>query len=302
MKRIHALLAVAFCLICGAAIGLAYRGEAVFKNMLGAYLSIEGIKSREIQLHGHTFHLYQSENRGKKAVILLHGLGGDALYTWFRLMPSLAEKYHIIAIDLLYRRFQDLDEKRYTLRNELAIITALLDAEGIASADIVGLSVGAWVGAQLAARYPDRVEKLVCIAPAGLDARGLLSRAQVLRDVDARGFYDLLFFNPPPFPDFILNLHSANLRRSSEDLLACLERLAVSEESIAIDAQEVRVPVLIVWGQNDRLLPPADAPILAEAFPDARVLLLENCGHAVVWDRADALATAVKDFLAAPDH
>lgn len=298
MKRYRILIALILAIFCLGSIFAISHGDGMIRALLGAYLRMYGVLDRQFDVHGADVHLFENNKSDLETVVLLHGLGGDALYTWFNLLPDLAAAHHVIAIDLSYRRFQDIDAQSYSLEDELKNIIAVIDDEGISSAAVVGLSVGAWVGVQLAARYPERVERLVCIAPAGVDAKGLLDTAQVLRDVDARGFYDRLFFKPPPIPSFILNLHSANLRRTSEDLLACLERLAVSEQSILIDAQLVDIPVLIVWGREDRLLPVRQANVLARAFPDARVLLLADCGHAVVWDQAGALSKAVQAFLA----
>jgi len=230
------------------------------------------------------------------AVILLHGAGGDAATSWFRLLPALARQRPVLALQLPYAR---LAESAQALENffwEQNQIIRLMDRLGLERASLVGLSAGAWVASLVAMNYPQRLERLVLISPMGLETEAVLG--PLLQAANpGKAFLENMFHSPPPllplFADALAEPVSETLRVLSRNMdPAVLKRM-----DLAGRLSLIRCPTLVISGAQDRIIPPTASRALAAGIPGARLLTLEDCGHAVVWDQPARLEQAVRDFL-----
>jgi pimeloyl-ACP methyl ester carboxylesterase len=278
MKRHRILIALILAIFCLGSIFAISHGEGMVRALLGAYLRMYGVHYRQFDVHGADVNLFENNKSGLETVVLLHGLGGDALYTWFNLLPDLAAAHHVIAIDLSYRRFQDLDAHSYSQEDELKNIIAVLDDEGISIAASSGLTaaLGWWGGSR--ARYPEPVDRLSQSLPR-CRAKRLLTQPTSLREVDARGFYDRIFFKPPPIP-----LHLKRIRESRPTTRTCgrwndLPSVMSPSSSMRSSGQ----PCAHCLGKRGPTTARASGECSGQGLPGCQVLLLADCGHAVVW-------------------
>lgn len=177
----------------------------------------------------------------------------------------------------------------------------LLDALGLARVAVAGCSLGGWIAAALAVAYPERVERLVLAAPAGVKVDGVARYdyfAHPIEDVLAHLFHD---------PARAAQLRPAEpgaeavVRGYRE--LTTLARLAwnpyLYDPKLMQRLPRLRLPVLLVWGDDDRVLPPAHADAWAAAVPHAVQHRLAGCGHLAPFERADAFADLALAFLRA---
>jgi pimeloyl-ACP methyl ester carboxylesterase len=178
---------------------------------------------------------------------------------------------------------------------------------GFESVDVVGLSLGGWIAAEIAARYPERVSRLVLCA-----AVGIWIRERPIADIfalDSRfpeRLRELLFFDPscpaaqmfaPPgqteIPDevieTVMKAFAATAKVGWNPLLhdPRLEGLL----------HRVTAPTLCLWGAGDRVVPPVYAEKYAKLIPDARVEIVARCGHLVPLERPEEFIAAVRRFL-----
>jgi pimeloyl-ACP methyl ester carboxylesterase len=171
-----------------------------------------------------------------------------------------------------------------------------LDLKGF---DLAGFSLGGWLAAEYAIRQPERLRRLVLIAPVGL----------VVPEAPAP---DLFAIAPPELPGYLAHDPAAALSYFPKGPDAGFEaRLGREIGSLArlIGDQtqgnprlgrwlhRVRVPTLVLWGAQDRLRPPAQSKAWAAALPDARVKIVPSTGHLVL-EETPASADIVADFLA----
>ncbi len=236
------------------------------------------------------------ENDGRTPVILVHGAGGDAVTSWFRLLPALAREREVLAPQLPYA---DLAASSSALEDfflEQTDIIRIMDHRGLDKVCLVGLSAGAWVSSLVAMNFPHRVERLVLVSPMGLETEAVL---QPLLDAEhpGRTFVERLFHSPPP----LLWLYADSLAEPVDEALAAMHKALtpkmVSDMDLVRRLDLVRCPTLVISGDDDRIIPASVPRALAEGIPDARLEILQGCGHAVVWDRPEELERAVSAFL-----
>ncbi len=183
---------------------------------------------------------------------------------------------------------------------------AVLDALRLEQVDVIGTSYGGWIAAEVACRWPERVRRLVLVDAAGL----WLDEAPMVElfgaepaELAERLFQDqslpqaqLLraMVNVSDLPDEIL-LPQANA-------MAAAARVAWNpyfhNPKLPERLHRVRMPVLIVWGRQDGLIPPAHGERYRDLLPDARLVLIDGCGHLPILEKPAEFLGVVRPFLA----
>lgn len=218
-------------------------------------------------------------------LVLVHGLSGSRRW-WRRNLPALEARFTVYRLELIgfgHARHQ----RPVPLRESARIIARWMEREGLARAGVVGHSMGGHICLHLAARFPERVGKLVLVAATGLLRGEWWRLALQLPGVAARG---QLSFVPVVTTD-ALRAGVVNLYRAGRELL---------RDDVAELLQRVEVPTLVVSGGRDVLVPPALGLALARQLPCARHVLLPRAGHVVMWDAPREFDRAVIDFLEVP--
>jgi pimeloyl-ACP methyl ester carboxylesterase len=175
----------------------------------------------------------------------------------------------------------------------------LMDALNLSRPVVVGFSLGGWLAAELAVWYPEDVGRLVLAAAGGLhlpeapipDLFALYGERLV-----AALFHDpanarLLFGEAPSIEDHVRGYRERTV----------LARLAWNpwfDPKLARRLRRVTAPTLLLWGAEDRLIPPAYAEAYRQSLPDARVKLLPECGHMLFLERPEEAAAAIGEFAA----
>jgi len=267
-------------------------------------LHFGGIEEHYVRAGRTGLHYYEGGREHPQTVILLHGFGGTAQFTWMRLLPPLAKRFHVIAPDMLASNFLRLNPATYSVDQEVAMTLKLMDRLQIERTSLVGLSVGGWVSLIIALEHPEKVDKLVLIESAGLRTEiPELARLTLTDRPTARRFLQLLFYNPPPLPGFVLD----ELIRSSTRIKSIYEAVFMgfiqNSKNRLLDDRvgEIRQPTLVIHGREDKVIPLEVGERLHRLIPQSEMIILEESGHAPVWDQPDQLKKAILDFLSAPE-
>lgn len=104
---------------------------------------------------------------GKPSVVLLHGIAGS-LENFMANVGPLSKHFHVLAFDFVGTGLSDKPDHPYEIKEYVKQLSDFLSAKGIEKTSLIGLSLGSWVTMSFAAKYPERVDKVVLIAPAGL--------------------------------------------------------------------------------------------------------------------------------------
>ncbi|WP_319472164.1 alpha/beta hydrolase [uncultured Pseudodesulfovibrio sp.] len=293
MKKITAI-ALSALVIAGAF----WQGEALFNAALRGWLAVHGVHSNIYEGTGGTrVHWFEGGEEHGQTVILLHGVGGNAQTSWFRMLPELADRYHVIAPDLFFANLPDLVNSDYRIGHEQLLLDILYRECGVSHASLVGLSFGAWPAMQKAIAEPAKVDALVLVSPFSPDGWRRVAQMEFLTSNPGKEFYYRIFETPPPVPEIFLKSHWDRTTRVFEALPKFAGELESVGRGLRRGLQRVNCPALIVYGDHDAIVPQEQIRKLAGALKHGEVVELPSCGHAVVWDKSDMLFTVVESFL-----
>jgi 3-oxoadipate enol-lactonase len=249
------------------------------------------------------------ESAGEGApVLLITGLGLSG-GSWWRTVRVLAERFRVLTYDNRGIGRSTAFSYSYTTEAMADDAAAVLDGAGIERAHVYGMSLGGMVAQQVALRHPERVDSLVlgCTQPGG--------RRAILADDDTLSFFRRRSRLPSeegawasvPY-NYGSRCRYEHAQRIAEDIA---RRLANPFNARAYRAQmcaaalhncfgrlgHISARTLIVHGREDRVVPVANAELMAERIPDVRARLLDDCGHMFPTEDLDA-DREIGDFLA----
>lgn len=252
-------------------------------------------------------------------LLLVHGMAGSS-ETWRFVMPALAERFTVIAPDLLGQGESDKPRGEYSLSAHVDTLQRVLDELGHDRATLVGQSLGGGVAMQFAHQLPARCERLVLVNAGGLGREvsaylrlltlpgaerlfPLLSPAWV-RGVGERVFARLERMGVQPAPAAMeiwrsyLSLTDPASRhaffRSLHDVID-LGGQAVS--ALSWVARTTHLPTLIVWGATDPFIPPSHGEVAHAAMRGSRLVVFEDVGHYPHCEAPDRFIAVVREFL-----
>jgi len=242
-------------------------------------------------------------------VILLHGFGAS-LETWQPWADVLSQKYRVVRYDLPGFGLTGADPSGdYTDARSVLILAALMDRLGISQASLIGNSLGGKIAWNFAAAYPGRVSRLVLVSPDGFASPGF--EYGVRTKLPA-----MIYLLPYVLPRFLLRMNLAvayaNPKRLSDatltryrdmmlapgDRKAMLARMAqVLLEPPGPVLAKIKTPTLILWGEQDGMIPFSNAADYVRDMPDARLVALPGLGHVPFEEDPSASIAPVEAFL-----
>lgn len=241
-------------------------------------------------------------------VLLIMGLGSNA-YGWYRTIPWLAPHYQVIAFDNRGTGRSDVPEGAYSVAQMATDAAAVLDATGHADAHIVGASLGGMIAQRFALSFPKRMRSLtlICTTPGG--HRAVQASNEVLTALIQGGDDPNTVYRRNAW--FLYGEHTRNHYpdRIEEDLLhrnkiptSPLGYLGQLQAASVHDSWEelasISAPTLVVHGDADLLIPPANGALLADRIPGAELVLVPGAGHMLQSDAGETVRDAVIQFLA----
>jgi pimeloyl-ACP methyl ester carboxylesterase len=229
-------------------------------------------------------------------MVLLHGGPGDAL-TWSDYVPGLAKQGRVYAIDLLGFGSSDKPDVDYRATVQAQVVHDFLDSQDIRQADLVGVSMGGQIALHVARQWPDRVRRLVVADSAGIifDAKA----PQPPFPQDEQEFRRLMTPKPSSLPSFVVRDILRTNRASARDfvLQRALRNRNNGTDFLDGQLQRVKMPVLIIWGEQDLLTPLSWGKALHQQVPQSTLVILQGCGHIALYDCRPQALPQIRDFL-----
>jgi pimeloyl-ACP methyl ester carboxylesterase len=279
---------------------------------------MEPIVEHSAQLAGYRTRVIELEGEGPP-LLLLHGYA-DSADTW-RLLIDRLRRLGRAAVALDMPGFGTADGLREGT-SILPQLDAFLDAaverwagEYSGGVVIVGNSLGGTAAMRAAERDDGRVAGIAPIAPAGLDTPAWFSAIQgaplvramlrspvpvpdaAVRRAVGSTYRVLAFSSPRRAEDSVVNAFTSHLGTQDEvaRMLGTGNRL-LPEIRAPFRLQRIECPVLVIWGERDRMVIPKSAELIVAALPEARVELLERCGHCPQLEQTERLAELLASF------
>lgn len=265
----------------------------------------------------------EASSDGRPTLLLLHGIG-DRSESWLPVMGALAENHRVIAPDLLGHGLSDKPRADYSAAAFANGMRDLLVVLGVERVTVVGHSLGGGVAAQFAYQYPHMVERLVLVAAGGVGRE--VSPLLRVAAAPMSGLAVPLLHTPPgrlatDIAMLALKLAGHGLGTDADEVRRVLDGLP---EDGAFDAftrtlravvdwqgQVVTmrdriylaedVPMLIMWGDRDAIIPVSHAHALVEAVPAAECSIYEGAGHFPHHSDPERFAREVTAFVASTE-
>ncbi|MBK6289162.1 MAG: alpha/beta fold hydrolase [Pseudomonadales bacterium] len=244
-------------------------------------------------------------------VVFLHGSGpGASGHSNFQgNYPYLVERgFRCIVVDHIGYGFSDKPaDVEYPLAFFTECLRQTLAAAGVSNCSLVGNSLGGAIALQFALDYPQLTERLVLMAPGGLNAKeeyfrmpGMQKMAQVFSSGQAvtpavmkELFAGSLMHDPRYATDALIAERTEIMQLMNAQVMATMKVPELTDRLPGIKA-----PVLAFWGMNERMMPESGIMKLARNTPDIRLVLVSNCGHWVMVEHQDMFNRMTHDFLA----
>ncbi len=272
--------------------------------MLSAIAFTQAPQDKSVTVFGAKINYIEAGDPSKPKVILLHGLGGSIL-NWSLNTAPIAQNYHVIALDQVGFGKSDKPELKYRLGTFADFLDKFMAELKIEKASLVGNSMGGWVAALMAIKYPNRVEKIVLADAAGLVPKSF-SENQVYqlnnstRD-EIRANMKLIFANPMFQNNEALVDQFMTARVTAGDggtINSLIESIKRREDLLNDRLGEIKKPTLIIWGKQDGLLPITDAYTFNKGIVGSELVIFDQCGHVPQFEKAADFNRAVIAFLA----
>ncbi len=276
-------------------------------------VTIVGGSDRLTELKGMRVHYVEWGDRDAPPVVLLHGLTGHARI-WDHTAARLADRFHLFALD--QRGHGDTswpDPPSYETSDFVADTLAFVDHLNVDRFALAGLSMGGHNAMAFAARYPDRVTKLVIvdIMPALRMDRSpnwpemeRIAREGHIRFQNEEQAFAVARLGNPHAPDENLRYRVALNLTSTEDgrfVWKYDHRAPVLWRPADLwpEVERIAVPALLVRGGKSDVLPADIAERMVREFPDLRLVTIQDAGHSIPTDRPEELADVMWTFLGA---
>jgi pimeloyl-ACP methyl ester carboxylesterase len=279
------------------------------------------MRDEELTWNGHR--VSYRRGGGGPTVLLVHGIAGSC-HTWDDVLEPLAEHCDVIAPDLLGHGQSAKPRGDYSLGAFATGLRDLLELLEVPTATVVGHSLGGGIAMQFAYQYPERCERLVLVSSGGLgkEVSGLLRAAAL---PGSGGVVSLLASNPilrtgERVGSFLRRLNvqiSPSAKQMAQHVVSLNDpearaafvhtlRSVVDFTGQRVNATDRlylagQLPLLVVWGGRDRLIPARHAATVQRVVPTARVEVFTDAGHFPHCEQPARFAQLLLDFIATTD-
>jgi pimeloyl-ACP methyl ester carboxylesterase len=256
-------------------------------------------------------HLRDTGPRDAPVILFIHGFG-SSLHTWEEWASALESRYRIVRFDLPGNGLSDPDpEGDYSDERSHKLIVTLMDGLGLVQVGIAGHSIGGRLAWTFAARHPQRVDRLVLVAPDGFASPGFeYGRAAEVPASMALMRYVLpepllkmslapAYADPAVLtPALTTRYHEMMLAPGARQAMLARMRQTVLTDPVPL-LRGIQAPTLLIWGEQDAMIPFANAADYLGALPNARLSALPGVGHLPQEERAAQGLEALSGFLRA---
>jgi pimeloyl-ACP methyl ester carboxylesterase len=243
------------------------------------------------------------------AIVLVHGLGSQAIFDWGHVIIPLSQQHRVIALDQIGFGQSDKPLVDYSIQTFVDFLGEFLRTIGAEQFTLVGESFGGWVasfysiqalGPGNSGDYPlPKPERLVLADAAGYSDLRAGTSLPIPGSLREAGGIAMMFHDKfRVTEDFVRQKFAMDLRANdgaTQRSLWSNPRLGM--EMVRDNLASITVPTLIVWGADDQIIPVADGREYAAKIPNARLVIIPGCGHVPPLEKPEAFLSAMLSFL-----
>lgn len=272
--------------------------------------------SRFVEINGLSVH-YKMIGQGEPVFVLLHGFGAS-VYSWHAVMEPLSQYGTVIAFDrpafgLTERPMTWEGESPYSSQAQVDLLLGLLDHFQVQKAILVGNSAGGTVSMNFYLQHPERVEALVLVDPAVYGGGGAPAGTQwllrtpqmthlgplIARQIKVRGpeLLQTAWYDPSKLTQATIDAYEKPLSVENWDKALWDLTVASQESDLPDHLAGFTLPVLVITGDSDKIVPTENSIRLAGELPDATLVVIPQAGHVPHEEQPALFMQAVDAFL-----
>lgn len=275
----------------------------------------EASTSRFVKVNGLNLH-YNDAGQGE-AVVMLHGAGPGAS-GWSNFNRNIGAfvdaGYRVLLLDCPgFNKSESVASVSNRFLLNAQAVKGLIDELGIERIHLVGNSMGGASSLAFATEYPEALDKMVLMGPAGLGQsqfhalpmEGIKLLFQLYREPTLENLQRMIqvfVFDPTQIEDDLIRMRYENMMNHPEHLSNWVKAFDENPRSIMVDYSprlaEIKAKTLVAWGRDDRFVPLDWGLKLLWGLPDARLHIFNRCGHWAQWEHAEEFNRLALDFLA----
>jgi len=249
--------------------------------------------------------IYWEEAGNGPPLLLIMGLG-YAHQMWHRTIPLVSKYFRTILLDNRGVGQSDVPPGPYPIPTMAADAAAVLDAAGVESANVYGVSMGGMIAQEFALQYPERVRKLILGCTACGGPKVVRAEPEVNQVLMMRGNMTVEEGIEAAVP----YIYDAGTPRARIDEDLAIRRVTYPKpEAYVYQLQgilawesysrlaQMKAPTLVIHGETDRLVPAGNGRLIAESIPGSNLVMLPHASHIYTTDQPEASHNAVLDFL-----
>lgn len=282
-------------------------GGDVLHLVSGIETRIYGLHRAEVEISDSRMMSWQGgPQTADETVLMIHGYSSEKT-VWMRFASHFTDKYRVLILDLPGHGETAFDPAiKYDTVSQARRVIEAMDVLGIQRAHIVGNSMGGFIAAQLALHNSDRVQSAVLIDAAGIVAPQESDMAKMLAsgrnpfEIRSREefieFYGMTMAQPPWLPRMILDYMANDYIVRRESLTRIFNDFH-NTDFLDEHLSEIHVPILILWGERDRLLHISSAAVWQSGIQNAELITYPELGHMPMLEAPSKSADDVLAFL-----
>ncbi|WP_150911094.1 alpha/beta fold hydrolase [Marinobacter halotolerans] len=285
--------------------------QALYDNAIAWERSGAGLEPAVMTVDDMTIaYLKSKETVDGDTIVMIHGFGANK-DNWTRLASELSDDFNVYAIDLPgHGESSKPLDIGYHFDEQTRRLSRILAELDLGRFHMMGNSMGGAITALYAAYYPEQIRSAVLFDPAGIWAYESDLAEQVVaggknpliptEEGDFERLVDFALVEKPfvPWPIYSVMEEKAIANRDVNTVIFNDIRDSTMASQFSEDITAIKAPVLIIWGQEDRITDPRNADIFVQQIPDARKVLLDGIGHAPMIEAPEKSAALFREFLA----
>jgi abhydrolase domain-containing protein 6 len=281
-------------------------GHVVYENITDLEAELYGLEQIQVDVGEMHISLYKNEFADRPTIVMVHGFSADK-DNFIRFARHFTDDFNVIIPDMAghgdtgFKKSWD-----YSMPAQASHLAKIIEQLEIEKVHVIGNSMGGFISAYFSKMYPQQTLSVALVDPAGVsspqasDMNKILANGQNPFLVHNRQEFDSLYAmtmeNSPYVPGFVLEALSEKYQQRREQLLLIFNGI-LQTDSLDSSLNEIHAPVLLLWGEEDRLIHVSSVKVWSEGIKDIQVKTWPGIGHMPMVEIPQESAKVYRQFL-----
>lgn len=281
-------------------------GHVVYESAIAIETRIYGLKQTQVDIGEMKISLYHNELSDRETIVMVHGFSADK-NNFIRFARYFTDDFNVVIPDMAGHGDTGFEDSwDYTIPVQASRITKIIEQLEIEKVHVIGNSMGGFISAYFAKMYPHQTLSATLVDPAGVtspeasDMQKMLAQGRnpflVHNRQEFDSFYAMTMENPPYVPGFVLEAISEKHQQRREQLIQIFADI-LETDLLDSSLDEIPAPVLLLWGEEDRLIHVSSVDVWKAGIKDIQVKTWPGIGHMPMLEIPQESAEVYRRFL-----